>query len=155
MQKTLQKNDDATIARRFNTCVLQGNIGALDCLSHSITGGVLSFTNSVSSLAVVRTVRDILLNKHLSGQLADPSLTDTSSPMNPIIFQNLTHETIQRAAFQTQDAAPGLSVALMLLHGEVCVHLLGLLLGPCVLHWLQWVDTYVLLMYISWLQVPL
>jgi len=59
----------------FNACVLQGNIkGALRCLSHSVTGGVLSLTDSVSSLGVGHTVRDILLDKHPSGQLVDPSI---------------------------------------------------------------------------------
>ena len=35
-------------------------------------------------------------------------LSDTPGPFNPIIFENLTHELIQKAALRTQDAA-GLS----------------------------------------------
>ena len=69
LRKISVKNDDAAIARRFSTCVLQGNIkGALRCLSYSGTGGVLCLDDVVASSGERCTVRDVLLEKHPSGQ---------------------------------------------------------------------------------------
>jgi len=76
-------------------------------IHENVTGGVLSLTDSVSYLGVGHTVRDILLDKHPSGQPADPSilLPDMPSPVNSIIFEDLTHESIRRATLRTQGAA--------------------------------------------------
>lgn len=86
---------------------------------------------------------DALLYKHLP---ADPSivLSDTPSPVNPIIFEDLTHELVWKPALRTQGVA-GLSGLEAAAWRHMCSSF-GTFLNPCV-HWLLWVGLCVLWMY--------
>ena len=84
------------------------------CMSRNTSGGILSLddmipTGSLNSEPILRSTRDVLQDKHPSGSLPDPSSLHNSSPeshlFNPIIFENLNADSIQRAAMHTHGSA--------------------------------------------------
>ena len=93
----------------------QGRVrSALQYLSRNTSGGILSLddmipTGSLNSEPILRSTHDVLQDKHPAGSLPDPSSLLTSSPesdlFNPIIFESLNADSIQRAAMHTHGSA--------------------------------------------------
>ena len=94
--------------------MMKGNTNsALRYLSRNTSGGVLKLEDMVPETLIdgetmLRSTRDILLDKHPSGKnlVADTLLTNNSAPIiNPIVFDSLDADAIRQASLHTQGAA--------------------------------------------------
>ncbi len=91
----------------------KGNVqAALNLISSSRTSGVMNLEDKLKTGTsdLERTVRDILEDKHPASTLPSPEvlLPGDNQPPNPIIFDNLNANLIEKAALKTKGAA-GLS----------------------------------------------
>ncbi len=115
--KSARQNDEDTLSRSFGNLVHQGRIrSALRLLDDShVRGGVLPL-DSVVPNSGGKLVRQVLKEKHPTAKDAQPEtlVTDpgmstantSSSPMHhPVIFQEITAESIRSAALRVEGAA--------------------------------------------------
>ena len=110
-----RRMDDDVIARTFRDVVLNGKVrDALRFLSRNTSGGVLKLDELIPDKAeegetVMRSVREILEDKHPEAAAPTPSTlldnVDTPEPANPILFDELSQETILQSALHTQGSA--------------------------------------------------
>ena len=107
---------DETVARKFDFLMKHGRTrDALRLLSSSSNGNVLQLHDSVFEMTstgeqISRSVRDILSDKHPKGipSVYSSLLQDNPAPVNPILFDQLTAQSIYQAALHTEGSA-GLS----------------------------------------------
>ena len=108
-------SDDDAIARNFGKMMEQVKVrSALQYRSRKTTGGILHLndmipTGSPNSEPTLQSIRDVLQDKHPTGNPPDPSFLLPSSLdpnlFNPIIFENLNADSIHRAAMHTHGSA--------------------------------------------------
>ena len=104
----LRPSDDDAIAQNFGKMMEQGKVrNALQYLSRNTTGGVFSLDDKILLVCPILSCycdqpNNVLQDKHSPGHPADPSSLLPSSLklhlFNPIIFDNLNTDSIQRAA---------------------------------------------------------
>ena len=77
---------------------------AIHLLTEEAKGGLLRLSDQVD---INRTVRDVLIDKHLSGQPAHPeSLIEDDPPdVHPVLFESIDASVIRLAALRTTGAA--------------------------------------------------
>ena len=104
-------------ARIFSRLMLQGKVNAaLRIISSESKGGILSLDDRIPTgqdpdgNTVWPTTRDILIEKHPEGKTPSPetllSELDAEEPCHdPIIYEQITGESIRQAAIHTQGAA--------------------------------------------------
>ena len=117
IQRRIPKGHKATaeqsLARTFSNLMAKGKVkNALRLLDRSHSGGVLDLNDLIpeSGNAECRSVRDVLVDKHPASVPPSSSslLQDEPEDVNPIIYDNLTADSILNAAMKTHGAA-GLS----------------------------------------------
>ena len=105
-----------TVARKFDSLMKHGRTrDAIRLLSSSSNGKVLQLHDSVFEMTstgeqISRSVRDILSDKHPKGipPVYSSLLQDNPAPVNPILFDQLTAQSIYQAALHTEGSS-GLS----------------------------------------------
>lgn len=100
--------DNALTARRFSKMMMGGRVrAALKLLSSNSDAGLLRLDETVDDSSG-ETVRDVLEDKHPDPQPIHPEVllgdADNDS-FHPIVFDNITAESIRTAALHTQGAA--------------------------------------------------
>ena len=107
-------HDKAALARTFQRLMTAGKVKALRLLSSSSASGILDLDEVIPDPCPnkpPRTTRDILIEKHPQGKPAptDSLLQAIPTPVNPILFENLNEDAIQKAALKPVHGAAGLS----------------------------------------------
>ena len=107
--------DDEAMARTFRDLILNGKVrDALRFLSRNTSGGVLKLDELIPEQTeggetVMRSVQEILEGKHPEATIPASSTLldneDTPEPVNPILFDGLSPETILQSALHTQGSA--------------------------------------------------
>lgn len=93
------------LARSFANLMFEGKTkAAIRLLTEDVKGGVLRLSDNVDSN---KTVRDVLIDKHPSGQPAHPDSVIEGDPpqVHPVLFESIDASMIRSAALRTTGAA--------------------------------------------------
>ena len=103
--KSQPQDSQKHLARSFTNLMFEGKTkAAIHLLTEEAKGGLLRLSNQVD---INRTVRDFLIDKYPSGQLAHPeSLIEDDPPdVHPVLFESINASVIRSAALRTTGVA--------------------------------------------------
>ena len=135
--KSHPEDSQKCLARSFANLMFEGKTkAAIRLLTEDAKGGVLCLSDHVDTN---RTVKDVLIDKHPSGQPAHPEsmIKDDPPEVHPVLFESIDASMIRSAALRTTGAAgpSGLDAASYVhpsnLPTMICVILLLSLLSAC------------------------